>query len=480
MLRRPGSLIVVFFWVLVGCEGPFIGDRAVNVEILNGPEPMKICSVGGVELLCVLNVNNFKYQPKSGSLQFYSLADPSQPVKAASPKSLEVPANAGDFEVVDVSGNDVLFILDRNENDLLVYDLSGVSFSARKVDGVAVRVDLPSNPQGLLSFQRSSDSKTFLAVTCMEGATLVFVDPTDLTVFKPDSSATGADVQTFTNGASGAKFFMSPRKTYDDPEKPGQKLVDQLAISNAQRSGYGVSRSVFLGGAHDLIVTPNFLASAVHSFRFSSFQNMANLAWDLWRWRDGYTFENGSVIVGSGDSGMRGIDVDTDTPANVYVSNSTDNQIYKIPATEFEESETDDAGVIRNTKGFKANSRDFLLETFPGSKEGLDFDSDTTDSVVPLLGDVLADKTGAGLDAQVLWVAGVEGNRIYRIQVPVSPDSGNPVTISHRVSLDQTPSRLLGFPAAGPYQFVYVTSRGGDVISVLNANDLTVAGELKN
>ena len=481
MFSRDFILSLLMLVSITGCEGQFAGNRKFDIDIVIGTMQMKLCSVGAVELLCVVNTN-YQYKAQTGSIHFYSLANPAQPVPVTTPAKLELNSNVSDFEVTQVNGNDVLFVLDRNGNRLLVYDLTGGSFVAREESGAAVKVDLPQNPQSIQAFQRSSDSKTFLAITVMRGGILggsiVFLDPLDLSFYEPDESAAGSDVKLVQVGVPGARFFMSPRKTYDDPSNPGSKLVDRLNIGVSNQVGVGLSKAVFLGGANDLFVMPNFLASAVHSFRFSSFQNMSNVAWNLRQWRDGAKLSDGSVLAGSREAGIRGVDIDN--LSNVYVSNRTDNQIYKIPASVFETDEDDDAGTIRNTTGFKENIRDHVLETYPGSGETLEFDSNLSDSVFPRLGDLLADKTGAGLAAQTLWVIGIHDSKIYRIAVPAAPAGGSPVTISHSITLGDGPRKLLGYPAAGPYQFVYVADVKNDVVSVLNANDLSLAGEIKN
>ena len=481
MVSRDLILSLLMFMSFTGCEGQFAGNRSFDIDIVNGPMQMKLCTVGAVELLCAVNTN-YQYKAQTGSIQFYSLTNPAQPVRLSTPATIEVSSNVSDFEVVQVDGNDVLFVLDRNANELLVYDLTGGSFVARQENGAAVKVDLPQNPQSIQAFQRSSDSKTFLAITVMRGGasggSLVFIDPLDLSFYEPDESSPGSDVKLVQVGVPGARFFMSPRKTYDDPANPGTQLVDRLNVSVSNQVGVGLSKAVFLGGSQDLFVLPNFLASAVHSFRFSSFQNMSNIAWNLRQWREGAKLSDGSILAGSREVGIRGVDIDN--LSNVYVSNRTDNQIYKIPASVFEAEEDDDAGTIRNTTGFKENVRDHVLETYPGSSETLEFDSNLADSVFPRLGDLLADKTGAGLAAQALWVIGIHDSKIYRISVPAVPAEGNPITISHSVVLGEGPRKLLGYPAAGPYQFVYVADLKNDVISVLNASDLTLAGEIKN
>ncbi len=481
MLRHHLIVSLFSFWFLTGCEGQFAGNRAFDVDIVNGPMQMKLCTVGATQLLCVMNTN-YQYKAQTGSLQFYSLASPGQPVRLTSPAPLEVASNASDFEVTQVDGNDVLFILDRSNSKVLVYDLTAGSFAARQEEGVAVSRDLPLNPQSIQAFQRASDSKVFLAITVMRGGVLggsiVFLDPETLTFFEPDESLAGADVKMVDVKTPGGLFFMSPRKTYDDPSNPGSKLVDRLNIGVSNQVGVGLSKALFLGGAHDLFVIPNFLATAVHSFRFSTFQNMSNVAWNLRKWRDGAKLSDGSILAGSRETGIRG--VDADNLNNVYITNRTDNQVYKIPASVFEADEDDDAGTIRNTTGFKENVRDHILETYPGSDEYLEFDSDPSDKIFPRLGDLLADKTGAGLAAQALWVIGIHDSKIYRVAIPAVPSAGDPITISHSISLGSGPRKLLGHPAAGPYQFIYVADVKNDVISVLNADDLSLAGEIKN
>ncbi|MBN8555721.1 MAG: hypothetical protein J0L93_09770, partial [Deltaproteobacteria bacterium] len=113
-----------------GCEGDFRAKRNFNSENLAGPYQMRIVTIDATNYLAVSNSNvNFSYS--NGSLQFFSLASPAAPVRVAA-MDLALPTNISDFWIYTDAGTDEwLFILDRNQAQVLVYKYDGTKFTPR-------------------------------------------------------------------------------------------------------------------------------------------------------------------------------------------------------------------------------------------------------------------------------------------------------------------------------------------------------------
>ncbi|MDB5039018.1 MAG: hypothetical protein JWQ35_2546, partial [Bacteriovoracaceae bacterium] len=159
--KISSSLILLSIIFLAGCEGRFAGERAYNIQILNGNYQMKVVTVAGAQYLAVLNTN-FRFQASTGSLQFYTLANPQLPVLQAS-MTLELPSNAGDFEF----DGDTLYVADRNLHRILIYDFASGAFKARlDANANPVTLIVTDQPQTLFVLSRPSDQIKVLAVVC--------------------------------------------------------------------------------------------------------------------------------------------------------------------------------------------------------------------------------------------------------------------------------------------------------------------------
>lgn len=453
LARRFRVLVAVsiacFSTLLAGCEGHFAGSKAENSEIYNGPFQMKILKVMGQNLLVLLNTN-FQFKTDGGSLQFYSLTNPALPVKAAGIASLKLPSNVSDFEIID-GPNPVLLVCNRNTNELWVYDMSGGTFTRRlDAKGAELVVKTPTNPTGLLQYNRTSDGALIIAITSqragtvslLDYATLTYVDPRKLGLTTYDAvQVIGADI-------FGAKYYMTPRQSQVAGED------DNLGVTGSRRLGVGITRSLLYGTADDIIVSYNALQNGLHSFRFGSFLNAANLSWELTDYRKDFTLPSGATRVGTDEEGFRGMDIDSSK--NIYLSSRTDNSIYIVPAAEIVATKNGD----QNTKGFAENNLTYRLP--------VQFDPVDTDDVFPRLGDLAVEKDGSKL-----WVLGLGTDSLYRVDITAK-------AITHQSKVGSVPQRLLAYPPGGPYQYIYVANTKGDSLSVVDATTMTILQDLKN
>jgi len=437
---------------LVGCEGPFAGKRAENAELVNGPFQMKIQMISGVEYLVVLNTN-YRFQAANGSLHFYSLSNSAQPVKATNLVSVSVPSNASDFEIVDGAVPSI-YLLNRNSNEVWIYDLEGSAFSRRAgTDGEAIAIKAPENPGSILSYTRADVGLVFAITGQRSGIvgllskdSLTYLNPASLAspIASPDSTRLmGTDVY-------GSRFYMEARQTQVGVRD------DRIGVSSSRRLGIGIIASKYLGDANETIVSINGLQNAFYSFQFLTFLNNSNFTWDLADWRSSFTLPSGVRRRGTGEDGFRGLDVDGNM--NAYVSNRADNSIYKIPyvgGIDLAKTGT------RNTTGFDRNVQGFR---FP-----IDFDPDVTDIVYPRIGSLIVDPA-PNADATLAWVVGLGEGVVYRVDLV-----GN-TFIKQRVG--EVPQRILGLENAGTYQQIYVANTKSDTITVLDPTTLGVVGEI--
>jgi len=449
------GLLAVILGMTTACnflgEDEFVGNKKLDVEAVNGPFQMKVERILGQEYLVVLNTNS-DYKLAEGSLHFYSLANPSAPVKTSNVESLTLPSNVGDFEIID-GGTPALFVANRNRNELWIYDFVGTSF-ARRTDsngeGLAIRT--PSNVTSLLTFRRSSDNIMMLALTAQRAgtvslldlSTLKYVDPRNLGLSTFDAvQVVGADIY-------GAKFYMTPRRTNNKD--------DNLGVTGSRRNGVGVTKSVYLGTSDDIIVSMNAFQNALHVFRFRTFQNTANMSWELTAWEEDTVLSNGKEREGTDEEGFRGMDIDGSQ--NVYLSSRTDNTIYKIPRDVLLVGKDGD----RNTRGFEENVRTYRL-AFGGS---CSLDDDIEDEILPKLGSLVVNP-----DGNTLWVVGLGTDKVYRMDV-----LGTQIT--NCTSVAESPQRVIGYPTTGNFSHIYVASKLGDSITVLDATSMAVQTVLTN
>ncbi len=454
--KNPSLFIFLslFLFGLNGCEGDFAGKRPYDIVSLNNPYEMKIVRVGGTTYLALLN-SDAKNIKRTGSLQFYSLTNPAAPVLVES-LTVELPSNVGDFIIY----GDSLYIAERNTAKILVYDYVSGVFSPRLSGGKGVSIQMPANPQRLGVFVRTGDGVSLLAVVCQSAGTIVFVRLDTLAyVTSPETTAETSDVR-LTNGIRGAGFNLIPRQVEQ------ANIDDPLYIGGGEALGGGINGIEYLGGTYQTIVTASFMNSAIFGYRFSTFENASNFAWNFQSARDGYT-ENSTVYPGTGQNGFRGLV--SDAAHNVYATNRSNDRVIVMSRADFE---TDKSGV-RNTRGYPIDGEG-------GKFIDVVFDDDLTDTTFPRLGDLVVNNSREDLEAGLVvdgtaatlaWVLGTGVSKVYRIDLSV------PSVTHTSVQLGSLPQRILYYSAANR---LYVANTISHSVSILDADDLSVLNTLQN
>jgi len=457
-------LLCLSVTLLTACEPRFAGTRAVNLEIINGPFQMRVHNVSGTQYLVVANTN-YRFQAKTGSLHFYSLATPTAPVKNAA-LTVELPNNVSDFLIRGTA----LYVLDRSDDRLIIYDLVGGVFTQRlDANGDKFELKLTANPQSLLVFNRASDATPVMAILSQSQGTVQFLDLTTLALVTQGENENPAEtIDRFNfDGIQGARFRMVPRQE----EVAGSD--DRVNISFREQVGFGMNGLVYLGTANDLIATAIFTDTGILSFRFNSFVNASNYAWDLRGFDRGMTI-GGVKIPGSREDGFRSIV--RDQAGNVYFTSRTDNTLYTLTTAQLS---VDKAAGDRNTRGFPENEQRFALIA--------GFDTDITDEVFPRLGQMVtncpiavddvavADSSCPAVQAaSVAWVLGLEGGKVFRV-APL--DTSPAIASSADAAIEKAPQRILWHPT---HNLLYMTHPEFDTITIMGADDLLVKGTLTN
>lgn len=451
--------LMVLAAILVGCEGNFVGERAENSELINGPFQIKIQSIGGTNYLVVLNTN-YRFQAAHGNIQFYTLTDPRNPVKATNLNSVSIPTNVGDFEIVDLGTVTRLFVLNRTRDELWVYRLSGANFEReRSSANIELALLTGSNATRIVPLTSSLiGGRTALAIVMQRAGTVALFDPSNLTYIEYPSVAAGTDRDSGRlqrGDIPTAGFYMTPRAE-------GQRI----GVGSLRQLGYGMTGGVSLGGADELFAGFNAFENAVYVFRFRTFRNTANFTWDLRAFR-GDTNVGGVVRRGTGENGFRGIDVDD--AGNLFLANRADNYIYRIPASALQEEKTSDS--VRSNRNTTAFERDLTNYRYD-----ITLDPDITDEVFPRLGSLAVDRTGGA--ATVLWVLGLgkgktgEEGKIYRI------DLTTPI-LTHTKTLGLSPQKLLYYKV-GAQETLYAVNTKSDSLVVLDPTNLDILKTISN
>jgi len=456
------SLLLVFSvlaFFVHGCEGTFVGKREFDVKSINGPATMKITPpLNGTTYLAVLNTN-FHYEKVGGSLQFYSLANPVIPARVDT-LTVSTPSNSSDFLI---EGN-VLYLIDRNVNQVLIYDFASSGAFVQRLDpnGNAIILNVTGDPQRLLTFSRASDGIRILAVLCQSAGSIQFFRLDTLqAVVTPEVDPPAnilADTQNLGNGKVGTKFYMTPRQV----EVPGHD--DNIALTFLETQGVGSNDLVYLGGNNELIFTAAFTTTGIFGYQFKTFFNSSNFAWDLGQFRDGYTDASGMDIPGTGENGFRGLAADG--AGTIFLTSRADNGLYAVPLSILDQPKESDS---RNTRGFPANAQRFRLP--------INFDPNQTFNF-PKLGQLALDcppVTGCAQNqaAKIAWIVGFGTNKVYRV------DLTNELLTATSAdgAVDPSPQRVTWYPTAG---FIYVASPAADKITILNDATLAVVGKLSN
>jgi len=406
----------LFLMGLSGCEGEFAGNRPFDLKKLNRPFGMRWTTIEGARYLGVTNTNGGGLA-SSGSLQFYDLSSDNFVLKEEI--SLAIPSNVLDFYFDD--DLDRLFILDRNENRVLIYELAGGSFVPRKdAKGSPVSIELMGNPISLTEWTRDFTDPTqasYLAILTEGTGSIQFLnreslDLFDLNDFKElpgaKASPNSIKVQGTQVNQIGALLQMEGRTSRD-------RLRE---ISGGEAAGRGAGKilaQTTLVQNNPLFVVASFLDEAIFSFRFYDFDNISNL---LFNPRTAIRGAKG--VKGTKEDGFQGFD--RDLANDFYFSLRSNNLIYKVPGSEL--SRERDSTSKGNT-------------TVLAQDEGGDFEKNISfggSGVNPAigrfarLGDLVVNGQGAnsGGSATRAWVLGLEDDKLGATQSRVySVDLGS-------------------------------------------------------
>ncbi|PIR22216.1 MAG: hypothetical protein COV44_09380 [Deltaproteobacteria bacterium CG11_big_fil_rev_8_21_14_0_20_45_16] len=480
--------------VLSACEDPFVGNRAFNIENLNAPYTMKKVTIASTEYLVLTNTNRLAQQ-NDGSLQFYNLSAPRSPVLDAD-LSFKIPSNVVDFYIEEGVSEPRVFLLDRNENRLLVYGLSAGSFSpVVGPDGQPLRIALYSNPISIEGF--SFDGRDYLAVAVMNVSTMQFISRDDLRVLtESDLEALvgdlGVDAANVTDyrkdRLENVSSFMEMRPRL----KLGSttQLQEIKNISGSERQGRGIGKILYLGGATADILGISFSDTAAFGFRFSAFDNNSNLLWDLSAAQNGVT-----GVAGTKEEGFRGAALDG--LGNLYLSSRSDNKIYAVPPSVWALDREPD-GQARNTE--RRNTHTVFGGVTPISgqptteaylnvrKIDVDFDEDdsdadtvTGDAKFPRLSDLVVNNQTGASAATRAWVIGLESkDRGYNQSRIYAVDLDSPQILDVEVfNAGDSPQKLLYLDGSS---LVYVSFLNGDRLDIydVSGDQLDLVGQIEN
>lgn len=453
------SLVAVFG--LAACEGRFVGDREFDVEVINAPYTMKVVEVGAASnpYLVVLNTNYVAFK-KTGSLQFYDFSNPESPT-LISDLTISLPNNCLDFHIEPfANGEQLLFVANRNQNEVWVYEWNGNRFVEREAaNGAHLQVEVFSNPVSFTAFTTSNGLRV-LAIATQLTSTMQFLNIETLEVFDVEfleSLYTGinrADYRFDRAENVGALLEMDSRN-----DKPIR------GISGSERDGRGIGRLAYLGGVDEIILGLSYTDEALFGFHFDQFDNKSNVLWNLDNAKNG---ERGRP--GTKEEGFRGMAVDRS--GNIWLSSRTDNGVYRVKSSVMAQERDSDGS---NTLALDEDATD----TTGVRRLNIDFDPDPTDDDFPRLGDIVVDNqiynlipddnSGNTDSATLAWVVGLESDdrgfetsRIYML------DLDNP-QILDTVNFDDgaLPQRLLYYPSAN---LLYSANVGSNSISIFDVS----------
>jgi len=490
--RSLGIVLLVF--LLCACEDPFVGNRSFNLEKLNAPYNIKKVTIASTEFLAVTNTNRLAQQ-NDGSIHFYNLSAPRSPVLDTD-LSFEIPSNVVDFYLEEGVSEPKLFLLDRNVNRLLVYRLSGGSFTpVLGADAQPLRIALYSNPISIEGF--SFNGQDYLAVAVMNASTIQFVSRNDLRLLtQTDLEALvgdlGVDAASTTDyrkdqlGNVSAFMEMSPRLKLGSTTQ----LQEIKNISSSERQGRGIGKILYLGGSTADILGISFSDTAAFGFRFSTFDNNSNLLWDLSRAENGVT-----GVAGTKEEGFRGAALDS--LGNLYLSSRSDNRIYSVPPSVWALNR-EPSGQSRGTARRNTHTVFGSLTPVSGQptteaylnvrKIDVDFDSEDADAETiagdanfPRLSDLVVNNQTGSLAATRAWVIGLESkDRGYKRSRIYAVDLDNPQILDvEAFNAGDSPQKLLYLEASS---LLFVSFLNGDRLDIydVSGDQLDLVGQIEN
>jgi len=402
--------------LLQACEGEFAGNREFNIQVLNEPYEMKEVFVGAANDRYVAIVNtNRRSRKRTGSLQFFSLDNPESPALIED-LSLELPSNVLDFYLEPFEdGEQRLFILDRNENRILVYRWTGERFAPQlDTSGLPLSIPVFLNPVSVVGFEAFGTK--FLAVAVMENSTIQFVDRSDLRVLSENNlleyfpDLQKADYRSDLDGRVGALLETRVRGDFSAPRFGGAEL-----------SGRGIGKLIYAGGDRQVVLGVSYFRTMFYGFHFSEFDNSSNVLWDLRNAQRGVR-QGENFFPGTSESGFRGASLDG--AGNLYLSSRSDNRIHRVAPSVW-------SAPREPIQGSEVRGRNSLVlgpnvVTGPGvSRVNVVFDEDPLEEMFPRLGDLVVDTEGvADTPATRAWVLGLESrnrgldqSRVYMLDL---------------------------------------------------------------
>lgn len=450
------TLLLVLSVFLMSCEPDFVGDGVVDVTKINLPYEMKEVTIAGDPYLGVVNTN---YKPifdpplLTGSLHFYDITNPNQ-ISRNETLDLEIPSNASDFGLVTLnSGVQRLVVLDRNENEILLYDLIGGEFErVERLDGLELVIDTFANPQSLVAFTGEPNNTAYVAVLCQSGGTVQFFNVEETRNFDDEDLDELAEEIGETNpndGRSTIEFISQTDRvgaSFEMLEKSGIKLS---GISSREARGRNIGKLMsFDGGANGpVLVTASYTDEALFGFRFNAFDNTSNLLWD-----PNIAINGQGTTQGTKEQGFRGMDMDDN--GVILLSSRAENSLYRVPFAQVNQDRSNG----RNTTFFGRDETDYRLD--------LSFDSDPTDKVFPRLSDLVVRPDGTrtfviGLESRD---NGFDQSRVYLVGLD---DPDNPQLLDTTAEAD--------FEAGDrPQKLFYDADSDVLIVAVTDANRLQV------
>ncbi len=463
------GFLAVMAILLNACEGSNPSKRPERADLLNGTYRMSIETIGGQEYLVVLNTN-FQADYAKGSLQFYSLANPDAPVQTAALAPLSLPSNVGDF----VFDGERLYVADRNENQILIFDRNGTNYVPRlKDNGKQEIIEVSANPQRLYLYTYSGNRR--LAVLAQSDAIIHFINLSDLSFVDASTDGYSAtargrlpDQQTLA-GKVGAAFAMKARKEENPPRE------DRISIGGGERLGFGGNGLALLNpqAENPIFIFASQRSNALFSFRTYTWENAANLVWDLDGFKGDHD-ESGSRVKGTKEEGFRGMAVDGN--GTVLLSSRTDNVLYRIDRSELEADVTIDSGV-RNTRGYPKDDQRHAIVA--------NFDQDKGDNIFPRLGPMALDCTTdattsvvsctGGAAASVAWVLGLgdpdtASGKLFRVDL-------NALTWTEASSRGRIPQGIVWYNTGGANR-IFVSHPMDNTISIFDGTSLELVSTI--
>jgi len=469
------SLAFILFCapLLSGCdedflsEGPFSGDLPVNIVEMNSPYQMReYADIRGNRYLAVLNTNA-SLRFANGSLHFYRVDGPDS-FSRETAWDLKVPTLVGDFQIIPSGDDYLLFVVDRSDRRLRPYVLAAGSdefVPMTKEDGSSYEFETFRNPRQLTFF--TSGGKDYLALNSFGSGAIQFFDLETFAWFDLDDLTDKLGDQLHQATIHRSQELIGGRLRMEAFQSP----MNLNGARGLTRSGQGIHQALYVGdavaGQENFFIFASELTNAIFGFRFDTFENSANLLWNLRHQERGFKPQGQDRIPGSRERGFRSLQ--RDGADHLFLSSRTDNRIYRIPLSAFEFS----TNRFNNTFAFEENAQNYSL--VPQANEA-GFPVDLDEEQFPRLGDMVVNGQLANETADQIWVLGLEGDRgfevsrLYRLGLD---NSHNPpryqIAQTHEFKANESPQRLIYFE---DLERIAVALHGGHEIHIFNAQDI--------